>query len=122
MLAKEVFAAIAPELDPDRVLPRIIDAYEPAGRVRPLVAQELGLGDNVVVSSGGGDNMMGAIGTGNITQGLVTLSLGTSGTVCAYSPNSVVCDSAMVANFAPATGVAAADLHHERDLGNDSRA
>lgn len=119
---KEVFAAIAPELDPDRVLPRIIDAYEPAGRVRPLVAQELGLGDNVVVSSGGGDNMMGAIGTGNITQGLVTLSLGTSGTVCAYSPNSVVCDSAMVANFAPATGVAAADLHHERDLGNDSRA
>ncbi|HAZ99190.1 MAG TPA: xylulokinase, partial [Halomonas sp.] len=26
---KEVFAAIAPELDPDRVLPRIIDAHEP---------------------------------------------------------------------------------------------
>ena len=47
---------------------------------------------------------MGAIGTGNITQGLVTLSLGTSGTVCAYSPNSVVCDSAMVANFCASHG------------------
>ncbi len=101
---KEVFAAIAPELDPGRVLPRLIQAHEPAGRVRPLVAQELGLSNNVVVSSGGGDNMMGAIGTGNITQGLVTLSLGTSGTVCAYSPNSVMCNSAMVANFCASHG------------------
>lgn len=101
---REVFAEIAPELDPDRVLPRLLEAHEPAGLVRPVVAQELGLGDDVMVSSGGGDNMMGAIGTGNIIRGLVTLSLGTSGTVCAYSPNPVVCDSAMVANFCASHG------------------
>lgn len=101
---KEVFAAIAPELDPERVLPRLIEPREPVGRVRPLVAQELGLSDSVIVSSGGGDNMMGAIGTGNITRGLITLSLGTSGTVCAYSPEPVVCDSAMVANFCASHG------------------
>ena len=46
----EVFAEIAPELDPQRVLPRLLEAHEPAGMVRPLIARELGLGDNVVVS------------------------------------------------------------------------
>ncbi|MCL5426505.1 MAG: xylulokinase [Gammaproteobacteria bacterium] len=100
----EVFAEIAPELDPTRVLPRLLEAHEPVGVVRPAVARELGLGDQVVVSSGGGDNMLGAIGTGNITPGLITLSLGTSGTVCAYSATPVECDSAMVANFCSSTG------------------
>lgn len=100
----DVFAEIAPELDPHRVLPRVLEAHEPVGVVRSLVARELGLGDNVIVSSGGGDNMLGAIGTGNITPGLITLSLGTSGTVCAYSDTPVECDSAMVANFCSSTG------------------
>ena len=100
----EVFAEIAPELDPSRVLPRVLEAHEPVGFVRPAVARELGLSDQVVVSSGGGDNMLGAIGTGNITPGLVTLSLGTSGTVCAYSATPVECDNAMVANFCSSTG------------------
>ena len=48
--------------------------------------------------------MLGAIGTGNITPGLVTLSLGTSGTVCAYSDTPVIADSAMVANFCSSSG------------------
>lgn len=100
----DVFSEIAPELDPQRVLPRLLEAHESAGSVRPLVARELGLRDDVIVSSGGGDNMLGAIGTGNITPGLITLSLGTSGTVCAYSPAPVICDNAMVANFCSSTG------------------
>ncbi|CAM3582949.1 xylulokinase [Halomonas lysinitropha] len=100
----DVLAEIAPELDAERVLPRLIEAHEPAGTLRPEVARELGLGEGVLVSSGGGDNMLGAIGTGNIRPGLVTLSLGTSGTICAYSPAPVVPDSAMVANFCSSTG------------------
>ncbi|TVP49027.1 MAG: xylulokinase [Halomonas sp.] len=100
----DVFAEIAPELDPTRVLPRVLEAHEPVGVVRPEAARELGLGDQVIVSSGGGDNMLGAIGTGNITPGLITLSLGTSGTVCAYSDVPVECESAMVANFCSSTG------------------
>ena len=100
----DVFVEIAPELDPERVLPRLIESREPAGTVRTDLARELGLTDGVVVSSGGGDNMMGAIGTGNIAPGLVTLSLGTSGTVCAYSPAPVIADSAMVANFCASQG------------------
>ncbi|WP_280549676.1 MULTISPECIES: xylulokinase [unclassified Halomonas] len=100
----DVLAEIAPELDPERVLPRLIHAHEPAGTLRPEVARELGLADHVLVSSGGGDNMLGAIGTGNIRPGLVTLSLGTSGTLCAFSPEPVVPDNAMVANFCASHG------------------
>lgn len=100
----DVLAEIAPELDPERVLPRLIGSREPAGTVRPALARGLGLADDVLVASGGGDNMLGAIGTGNIRPGLVTLSLGTSGTICAHSPDPVVADSAMVANFCASHG------------------
>lgn len=100
----DVFAEIAPELDAERVLPRLIESHEPAGVVRPELARELGLSDEVLVASGGGDNMLGAIGTGNIAPGLVTLSLGTSGTVCAYSREPVRAESAMVANFCASHG------------------
>ena len=100
----DVLAEIAPELDPERVLSRLIASHEPAGTVRPEVARALGLADDVLVSSGGGDNMLGAIGTGNIRPGLVTLSLGTSGTVCAYSDAPVTADSALVANFCASHG------------------
>ncbi|PMR67189.1 xylulokinase [Halomonas heilongjiangensis] len=100
----DVLAEVAPELDAERVLPRLIDAQERAGIVRPEVARALGLAEDVLVASGGGDNMLGAIGTGNIRPGLVTLSLGTSGTVCAHSPEPVVADSAMVANFCSSSG------------------
>lgn len=100
----DVFAVIAPELDAERVLPRLIDSHEPVGVVRRELANELGLADDVLVSSGGGDNMLGAIGTGNITPGLVTISLGTSGTVYAYSPEPAHAKSAMVANFCASNG------------------
>ncbi|MGY3726788.1 MULTISPECIES: xylulokinase [Cobetia] len=82
---QDVFAQIAPELDAQRVLPRLIESHEPAGYIRPEIAARFGLRDAVIVSSGGGDNMMSAIGTGNIAPGRVTLSMGTSGTVCAWS-------------------------------------
>lgn len=96
---RDVFAEIAPELDADSVLPRLIDSREPVGKVRAELARELGLGDDVLVASGGGDNMMGAIGTGNIEAGMVTISLGTSGTIAVHSPDPVIPDNAMVANF-----------------------
>ncbi|NVK41797.1 MAG: xylulokinase [Oceanospirillaceae bacterium] len=65
-------------------LPPLREAHQPVGRVRAEVARELGLAEDVLIASGGGDNMMGAIGTGNIREGRVTLSLGTSGTLYAY--------------------------------------
>lgn len=95
----EVFHQIAPELDAERVLPRLIDSRQPAGQVRTELARQLGLADGVLVSSGGGDNMLGAIGTGNISPGMVTMSLGTSGTICAHAAESIEADSALLANF-----------------------
>ncbi|MCK4702123.1 xylulokinase, partial [Candidatus Bathyarchaeota archaeon] len=59
--------------------------------------------DDVLVSAGGGDNMMGAIGTGNTSPGKVTVSLGTSGTIYAYSDAPVVDPGGEVAAFCDST-------------------
>ena len=66
-------------------LPPLISSDQPAGRLLPAVAKTLGLSTDVLVSAGGGDNMMGAIGTGNTRQGVITASFGTSGTIYACS-------------------------------------
>lgn len=82
-----------------QALPKIIRSDEPAGIIREDLAHELGLRSNVLLSSGGGDNMMGAIGTGNITGGIVTVSLGTSGTLYAYSDSQPILSHSSVAPF-----------------------
>ncbi|RKQ96881.1 xylulokinase [Kushneria sinocarnis] len=102
--APDVLAKVAPELDAGQVLPRLVEPDQPAGRVRREVAERLGLGEHVVVSSGGGDNMMGAIGTGNITPGAVTMSLGTSGTIYGCSTQPTVSRNGLVANFCGSHG------------------
>jgi len=75
----------------DRVgemLPPLGSSKAVHGLLRPELAESWGLEGEVAVSAGGGDNMMGAIGTGNIAPGIVTASFGTSGTLygCAESP------------------------------------
>ncbi|MDP8162726.1 xylulokinase [Pasteurella skyensis] len=95
----DTFNIIAPELDPKQVLPQLIPSHKKLGMVRKEIAQLLGLSEQVVVSTGGGDNMMGAIGTGNIKQGIVTMSLGTSGTLYAYTDKPLTTLPPMIANF-----------------------
>lgn len=95
----EVFSIAAPGLNIEKHLPRLISAETPVGMVKPEVAELLGLSQEVMVSSGGGDNMMGAIGTGNIDAGTVTMSLGTSGTLYAYSDKPMLNDDGMIASF-----------------------
>ncbi|MFC6669283.1 xylulokinase [Marinobacterium aestuariivivens] len=97
--APEVLGLIEPSGRLERALPPLLEAQQPVGRVRPDVGRELGLGDDVLVASGGGDNMMGAIGTGNIRGGVVTLSLGTSGTLYAFSERAPQQQRALVAPF-----------------------
>lgn len=65
-------------------LPSLLTPEETVGTVPPERAAELGIAPGALVASGGGDNMMGAIGTGNVREGVVTLSLGTSSTVYSY--------------------------------------
>lgn len=70
-------------------LPELIPAQVPHGFLRATIAEQLGLPANIVVASGGGDNMMSAIGTGNVRKGLLTMSLGTSGTLFTHSSHQI---------------------------------
>jgi xylulokinase len=85
-------------------LPLLIEAHEAAGVLRPKLAQAYGLPPGVIVSAGGGDNMMGAIGTGNVRPGVVTASLGTSGTIYAHAGKPVVDPQGEIAAFCDSTG------------------
>jgi xylulokinase len=86
-------------------LPPLEHSAKPHGPLRAELAREWGLGGGeVLVSSGGGDNMMGAIGTGNVASGVVTVSLGTSGTIYACSDTPVVDPKGEVAAFCDSTG------------------
>ena len=88
----------------ERALPELIESHQPVGCLRPEIAGLLGLNPSAVVSSGGGDNMLGAIGTGNIEPGIITMSLGSSGTVYAFDPQPQVSPDAAVASFCSSSG------------------
>ncbi|STO59358.1 xylulokinase [Canicola haemoglobinophilus] len=101
---QQAFSKLAPELDIQKVLPPLLSAEQKIGTLRAEVAQLLGLSEQVVVSTGGGDNMMGAIGTGNIKQGIATMSLGTSGTLYAYTDKPLANLPMEIANFCSSSG------------------
>lgn len=84
-------------------LPPLGSSLEPHGELAPSLCQSWGLSSGVLVSAGGGDNMMGAIGTGNIRAGVVTVSLGTSGTVYALAEAPVTDPKGEVAAFCDST-------------------
>ncbi len=81
------------------MLPPLGSSLERHGELREELRQRWGLPAGVVVSAGGGDNMMGAIGTGNVSPGVVTVSLGTSGTLFACSDKPVIDPKGEVAAF-----------------------
>jgi D-xylulose kinase len=84
-------------------LPALITSDRPAGRLQPSTAKELGLNPGVLVSAGGGDNMMGAIGTGNTREGVITASFGTSGTIYACAEKPVIDPQGEIAAFCDST-------------------
>lgn len=100
----EMLQAIDPDRDLRDCLPEWRAPHEAAGILLPSIATELGLPSGIPVSVGGGDNMMAAIGTGNVTPGVVTMSLGTSGTVYAYADSPVIDPKGNVAAFCSSTG------------------
>ncbi len=92
-------------VDPELLgkLPTIAPSDQPAGRLTEAAARQLGLNPGVLVGAGGGDNMMGAIGTGNTREGVVTASFGTSGTIYACSERPVVDPAGELAAFCDST-------------------
>ena len=85
-------------------LPPLSSSHEAAGTLRPELASRYGFAADVVVSAGGGDNMMGAIGTGNVVPGVVTASFGTSGTIYAFASRPVTDSEGEIAAFCSSTG------------------
>ncbi len=99
-----MLAAIDPGRDLSECLPPLRTDNEAIGKLRASIAEDLDLTPGIPVSIGGGDNMMGAIGTGNVETGVVTMSLGTSGTVYAYSDEPIIDPKGNIAAFCSSTG------------------
>jgi xylulokinase len=100
--SKAVIDAIDPKLAD--YLPPLSPSDSIVGTLQADIAAKYGLGNDVVVSAGGGDNMMGAIGTGNVKPGVVTASFGTSGTIYAHADDPVIDPSGEIAAFCGSTG------------------
>lgn len=85
-------------------LPPLVRPGEAAGVVSAVAAEKYGIPEGALVASGGGDNMMGAIGTGTVRDGFLTMSLGTSGTLYGYSDTPLVDSSGILAAFCSSAG------------------
>ncbi|MDR3515238.1 MAG: xylulokinase [Azospirillaceae bacterium] len=85
-------------------LPELLAPDSVIGPVTPAAAAALGLSTDCLVAVGGGDNMMAAIGTGNVREGIVTMSLGTSATIYSYSGTPVLDEMGCVAPFCSSSG------------------
>ncbi len=96
-----VIETIDPELQ-EKLAP-ITHPDQPVGYIKTEIAGKFNL-KKVLVSSGGGDNMMAAIGSGNVIPGVVTISLGTSGTIFSYFPEPFIDARGEIAAFCDSTG------------------
>lgn len=74
------------------------------GKISKELVERYGLNPDCDIDAGTGDNMYGAVGTGNVTPGIVTISLGTSGTAYTYLEQPFVDPTGEIAGFCDSTG------------------
>ena len=77
------------EIDP-AWLPPTFEGTAVTGHITPQAAEITGLKAGTPVVGGGGDQAAGAVGTGAVTEGIVSLSLGTSGVVFASADQPII--------------------------------
>ena len=85
-------------------LAQIFESYETVGNLKPELAAELGLSENVKIAAGAGDNAAAAVGTGTVGDGACNISLGTSGTIFISSEKFGVDEHNALHSFAHADG------------------
>ena len=102
--SKRLITALDNDRDLSSCLPNLINADDLCGTIKHDLADSLGLSSNVIISAGGGDNMMAAIGTGNVETGKLTASLGTSGTLFAYNDSPAIDPDGALAAFCSSNG------------------
>lgn len=91
------------EID-EKVLPELFESYAITGKVSETALQELGLTGEILVVGGAGDQAAGAIGTGTVSEGIVSVTLGTSGVVFAAHEEFRVDDDCRLHSFCHANG------------------
>jgi len=75
---------------PTKIFPEIVSSHTIIGTILPEVAYELELSQDLTVMAGGVDNSCMALGSGNITEGKVYLSLGSSAWIAVSSKEPVI--------------------------------
>ena len=98
----KVLGAIDPGLK-DK-LPRVQPSGRSIGFISGELAEKCGFSPDCKVDAGCGDNMYGAVGTGNVRPGIVTISLGTSGTAYTFLEEPYIDPSGEIAAFCDSTG------------------
>ena len=93
---------ISPDLE--SFLPPLIQSGDAVGSVSKAAAALYNIPEGALVASGGGDNMMSAIGTGTVRDGFLTMSLGTSGTLFGFSKKPVIDPTGNLAAFCSSSG------------------
>jgi len=72
---------------PPEYLPKTYEGTEQTSVVSDQVADELGIKSGIPLFGGGGDQQASAVGTGAVREGIVSISLGTSGVIFATTDN-----------------------------------
>lgn len=71
-------------------LPKAYEGTEITGYIKKDVSKITGLDENTPVVAGGGDQASGGVGNGIVEEGLVSVTIGTSGVVFAHSEKVIV--------------------------------
>lgn len=85
-------------------LPRVYESFEVTGRLTKEAAECTGLTEETVVVGGAGDQSAGAVGTGVVENGILSVALGTSGVVFANSDNYEVDEANRLHSFCHSNG------------------
>ncbi len=88
----------------EAVLPKLYESYEVTGVVTEDVKKQLGLTGEILVVGGAGDQAAGAVGTGTVKEGIVSVTLGTSGVVFAAHETFAVDEDCRLHAFCHANG------------------
>jgi len=100
--SEKVIQAIDPALK--KKLPPVTSSCRSIGFVSSSLVKKYGFSPMCKIDAGSGDNMYGAVGTGNIKPGLLTVSLGTSGTAFTILKKASVDPSGEIACYCDSTG------------------
>ena len=85
-------------------LPPVKTPTQPIGTISYELTAKYGFPEDCIIDAGSGDNMYGAIGSGNVKNGVVTISLGTSGTAYTFMSKPYIDPEGEIACFCDSTG------------------